>query len=224
MKILPAALCLFLLLSPHAFAKENICNSPSNSSQGEFARYEGTSISIGGEFAVFTYYIGSDGSSDILGDRLESMKFCQVKSKYICIHDAFWYNFAVPRHHLKVGDRWKFAGQDYEVIPSYKTFGGERVPGSGSVNWMFRVLNSQLQVAVIQEFVKDKKSECRNLYYFSESQGLLGVGGVCEQSGQAFSWNGWLVAGDGLGSQKFDRCIPQSSLLTDKEMHALLDQ
>lgn len=224
MKTLSEVLCLFLLLSPGAFAKGNLCYNPSNSYQGEFAGYEGTSISIAGGFAVFNYYIGSDGSSDILGDRLESMKFCQVKSKYICVHDAFWYNFAVPRRHLKVGDKWKFAGHDYEVIPSYKVLGGEKVPGSDSVNWMFRVLNSQLNVVVIQEFVKDKTSECKDLYYFSDAQGLLGEGGVCQKSGQAFSWNGWLDAGDGIGSQKFDRCIPHSSFLTDKEMSVLFKQ
>lgn len=185
------------------------------------AAYSSISLKSDGEFYSNRYVIETNGETNILGDVIESLKFCPPDSPFICVHGQV-YSFAVPRRDLVVGDKWTFDGQNYEIVPAYmEIIPGGRVPHSEHVDWHFDVLNNKVVVSAIRVMNNHAVPGCIDIYLFSKDHGLMGYTGRCEGAEFNASWTYWLDGTDGIGSPAFEKNISPAALMTHEEAAAL---
>jgi len=222
-------ICFFFVVSACFGA-----NSPSSISQKvTWASYSVFTISDDGRFGAIVDTIGVNGETNLTGDVVFHVKFCPRNSPFICVHgeiikDHEFYGFAVPRRELHVGDKWTFAGKNYELIPAYRiVIPGGRVPHSQHPIWMFDILNNRLNVDVIRTSQEIKDRRCTNVYFYSPEHGLIGDMGSCEAKEAKdlkFSWSDWLQGTDGIGAPAFENAIPSKADLTNNEVEILSQQ
>lgn len=205
---------LMLLSFTSAFAQNPDANIA-------YATYMHFVLPVKDSYFIDSYTISSNGSTNILGDVITQVKFCPLKSKWICVHGDV-YKFAIPRRKLQVGDKWKFSGVTYELIPSYRwVIPGGRVPHSESPDWNVTLLNKDIKFHLIQTSEKRKGLQCINEYLFSDEHGLLSSMGYCNDRGTVFTWTEWLSGTDGLGSPLFEQKIPANAFLSKAEVTKL---
>jgi len=175
---------------------------------GRFYRV-GPSISAGGEV--------------IEGDIGNELKFCPVKSDWICLESNV-IKFAVPRRALKVGDHWRFSNVDYTLLPSYQ----EMIPGGPAPNteaplWPYRILGRQYELYVIKANHHDSK-EWSQIFLFSPDHGLVGYMTLSDASTKDDERNEtfWLTDENGPGSNEFDTNIASSAFMPVDNVMTLL--
>ena len=193
--------------------------------QTVYARYSAIYLEKDGDVDSAGYGIGADGSNYIpRSDVVMSVKFCPRDSPFICVHGEF-YDFAVPRHDLTAGEKWRFAGRTYEVVPGFLPHAIYEQPvHSKDVDRTFVLFNSEINVNVIRTVTSSKGRTCIDTYLYSHAHGVLGDLGRCDDIEKNEPWTYWLIGTDGVGSPVFEKAISSKALMTQAEAVALHNQ